>query len=102
MTATETAQRRQVHRQLWAASLPKSPQGIMRWISPMLMMSGDSFWKSGGTALLFAMPMTKPGTESGRRMLREKPDIFIMRRTSWSKRKALPIENSFLMTVRAV
>ena len=48
----------------------------MRWISPMLMMSGDSFWKSGGTALLFAMPMTKPGTESGRRMHREKPDIF--------------------------
>ena len=74
----------------------------MRWISPMLMMSGDSFWKSGGTALLFRMPMTKQGTESGRRMLREKPDIFIMRRTSWSKRKALPIENSFLMTVRAL
>jgi len=43
-----------------------------------VMMSGDSFWKSGGTALLFAMPMTKPETESGRRMLREKPDIFIM------------------------
>ena len=82
MTATETARRRQAHRQLWAASLPKSPQGIMRWISPMLMMSGDSFWKSGGTALLFAVPMTKPGTESGRRMHREKSVISIMRRTS--------------------
>ena len=32
--------------------------------------------------LLFAMPMTKQGTESGRRMLREKSVIFIMRRTS--------------------
>jgi len=32
--------------------------------------------------LLFAMPMTKPGTESGRRMHREKSVIFIMRRTS--------------------
>ena len=74
----------------------------MLWISLMLMMSGDSFWKSGGTALLFAMPMTKQETESGRRMYREKSAIFIMRRTSWSKRKALPIENSFLMTVRAV
>ena len=52
--------------------------------------------------LLFRMPMTKPETESGRRMYREKSVIFIMRRTSWSKRKALPIENSFLMTVRAV
>ena len=37
-----------------------------------------------------------------RRMHREKSVIFIMRRPSWSKRKALPIENSFLMTVRAV
>ena len=32
--------------------------------------------------LLFAMPMTKPGTESGRRMHREKSVISIMRRTS--------------------
>ena len=47
-----------------------------------VMMSGDSFWKSGGTALLFAVPMTKPGTESGRRMHREKSVISIMRRTS--------------------
>ena len=54
----------------------------MRWISPTIMMSGDNFWKSGGTALLFAMPMTKQGTESGRRMHREKSDIFIMRRTN--------------------
>ena len=82
MTATVTARRRQAHRRLWAALLLKSPQGIMRWISPMLMMSGDSFWKSGGTALLFAVPMTKPGTESGRRMHREKSVISIMRRTS--------------------
>lgn len=74
----------------------------MHWISPTIMMSEDSFWKSGGTALLFRMPMTKQGTESGRRMYREKSAIFIMRRTSLPQKKALPIENSFLMTVRAV
>ena len=76
--------------------------GIMRWISPMAYDVRGQLLKSSGTALLFAMPMTKPETESGRRMYREKSVIFIMRRTSWSKRKALPIENSFLMTVRAV
>ena len=77
-TATVTIQRRQVHRQLLATSY----QEAMLWISLMFMMSGDSFWKSGGTALLFAVPMTKPGTESGRRMHREKSVISIMRRTS--------------------
>ena len=56
MTATETAQRTGMQ-----ATLGGITTGIMRWISPMLMMSGDSFWKSGGTALLFRMPMTKPG-----------------------------------------
>ncbi len=74
----------------------KTPQAVMPRISPIIMMSVGSFWRSGAMAFLLLMSMTKWETEPKRQMSKGRPYISLTRRISLLLKRAMPEESSYI------